>query len=230
MALDVTLIVIMLISAFLAMVRGFMREVLSVVGWVVAAGAAGLAYLRLTGPVLQFFTGANEMLVKAATVFTVAIVALIVVTYLTTRISDKILDSKIGALDRTLGVLFGLARGLLLVAVAFGFYHWFFIKDGKEDDDPYTRNAKSRGVLLATDAWIESYMPPNLEKMILDFLNSLKNGNKPPNTDTGEAQPTLRSRGAWLRLPGGESWHSKPPTTEAAAETRWRIRGTTAVS
>ena len=73
MALDVTLIVIMLISAFLAMVRGFMREILSLAGWAAAAGAAVFAYLRLTGPVLQFFNGANEMLVKAGTVFVVAI-------------------------------------------------------------------------------------------------------------------------------------------------------------
>ena len=35
-----------------------------------------------------------------------------------------ILDSRIGALDRTLGFLFGLARGLLIVVVAFMFFSW----------------------------------------------------------------------------------------------------------
>ena len=44
---------------------------------------------------------------------------LIVVSVITVRISDMILDSRIGALDRTLGFLFGLARGLLIVVVAF---------------------------------------------------------------------------------------------------------------
>jgi len=188
MALDISLIVVMLISAFLAMVRGFIREILSLAGWAAAAGAAAFAYLRLTGPVLQFFNGANEILVKAATVATVAIVALIVVTILTTRISDKILDSKAGALDRTLGVLFGLGRGLIIVAVAFAFYHWW------APNDPYTRNAKSQGALLATADWLESLMPDNLDVYISDMLNTLKKRNKRDEEDApADAPPPPRS-------------------------------------
>jgi membrane protein required for colicin V production len=183
MALDITLIVIMLISAFLAMVRGFMREILSLAGWAAAAGAAVFAYLRLTGPALQFFNGANEIVVKAATVFTVAVVALIIVTIITTRISDKILDSKIGALDRTLGVLFGLGRGLIVVAVAFAFYHWW------APNDSYTRNAKSQGALIATADWLERLMPDNLDVYISDMLNSFKKRQKPQDDDTPDAPP-----------------------------------------
>ncbi len=47
---------------------------------------------------------------------------LIVVSIITVRISDMILDSRIGALDRNLGFLFGLARGLLIIVVAFLFF------------------------------------------------------------------------------------------------------------
>ncbi len=43
---------------------------------------------------------------------------------ITVRISDMILDSRVGALDRTLGFLFGLGRGLLIVVVAFVFFNW----------------------------------------------------------------------------------------------------------
>jgi membrane protein required for colicin V production len=197
MALDISLIVVMLISAFLAMVRGFIREILSLAGWAAVAGAAAFAYLRLTGPVQQFFNGANEILVKAGTVAAVAIVALIVVTIITTRISDKILDSKAGALDRTLGVLFGLARGLILVAVMFAFYHWW------APNDPYTRNAKSQGTLLATAGWLESLMPDNLDVYISDMLNSLKKRNKRDEEDTpAETPPNQRSDRGTLHLAG----------------------------
>ena len=41
------------------------------------------------------------------------------VSLITFRISDKVLDSRVGALDRTLGFVFGLARGFLLVAIVF---------------------------------------------------------------------------------------------------------------
>jgi membrane protein required for colicin V production len=187
MALDISLIVIMLISGLLAMVRGFMREILSLAGWAAAAGAAALAYLRLTGPMIAFFSGWNEVIVKGATVFIVAIVALIVVTILTTRISDKILDSKAGALDRTLGVLFGLGRGLIIVAVAFAFYHWW------APNDPYTKNARSQGALLATASWLEGLMPDNLDVYISEMLNTFKKRNKRDEEDTPDTPPNPRS-------------------------------------
>ncbi len=61
------------------------------------------------------------MAASAAVIF---IIALIVVTLITMRIADFIIDSRIGALDRTLGFLFGAARGILLVVVAMLFFNW----------------------------------------------------------------------------------------------------------
>ena len=45
------------------------------------------------------------------------LVTLLIVSVITVRISDMILDSRIGALDRTMGFLFGLGRGLIIVVV-----------------------------------------------------------------------------------------------------------------
>ena len=45
--LDIGLIAVMLISGLLAMIRGFMREVLSIVAWVLAAVATLYAYGKL---------------------------------------------------------------------------------------------------------------------------------------------------------------------------------------
>ena len=64
----------------------------------------------------------------------------------TVRISDKILDSRVGALDRTLGFLFGLTRGLIIVAVAYIFFDWLVPKQ----QPTWIANAKSRVVLQAT--------------------------------------------------------------------------------
>ncbi len=52
------------------------------------------------------------------------LVALIVVSIFTIRISDAVLNSQIGALDRTLGFAFGAVRGFLLCAIAFIFFNW----------------------------------------------------------------------------------------------------------
>src|SRR5215472_647143 len=120
--LDLILLGVMLISGLLAMVRGFMREVLSIAAWGAAAVVTLYSFSKLLPTAKTYFT--NDTLAAVAVVAGVFVGTLIVVSVITVRISDMILDSRIGALDRTLGFLFGLARGLLIVVVAFMFFNW----------------------------------------------------------------------------------------------------------
>ena len=107
--LDLVLLAVMLISGLLAMVRGFMREILSIAAWGAAALVTLYAFGKLLPTAKTYFQ--NETIASAVVVAGVFIGTLIVVSIITVRISDMILDSRIGALDRTLGFLFGLARG-----------------------------------------------------------------------------------------------------------------------
>ena len=102
------------------MVRGFMREILSIAAWGSAAGATLYAYSKLLPLAKHISTTTSSPAV--AVVGGVFMLTLIVVSIITVRISDMVLDCRIGALDRTLGFLFGLARGLLIVVVAFMFF------------------------------------------------------------------------------------------------------------
>ena len=102
---------VMLLSGLLAMIRGFMREILSIAAWGAAALTTLYAYQKLLPTAKSYFN--NDTVATIAVIAGVFIVTLIVVSIVTVRISDMILDSRIGALDRTLGFLFGLARGLL---------------------------------------------------------------------------------------------------------------------
>jgi membrane protein required for colicin V production len=97
--LDVILIVIMLISGFLAMVRGFTREVLSIFSWAVAAVAALYLTPKYSGMLAPYIN--NPSVAQIAFAAGVFIVTLIVVSLITFRISDRVLDSRVGALDRT---------------------------------------------------------------------------------------------------------------------------------
>ncbi len=67
-------------------------------------------------------TTSQPQLALAASIGAVFLGTLIVVSFVTVKLSDLILDSKIGALDRTLGFLFGAARGLLIAVIAFVFF------------------------------------------------------------------------------------------------------------
>jgi membrane protein required for colicin V production len=151
------------------MVRGFMREVLSIGAWAAAAGVTLYFYSRLLPFAKQYFN--NDYVAAGATIGGLFLGTLIVVSVLTVRLSDMILDSRIGALDRTLGFLFGLARGLIIVVVAFVFFDWLVPQKSQPEA---VRNAKSRVVLQETGNWLMSLLPDDPESTILKRLKRPK--------------------------------------------------------
>jgi membrane protein required for colicin V production len=159
--LDVILIVIMLLSGFLAMVRGFTREVLSIFSWAVAALAAlyltnNLGYWQTLTPYID-----NELYAKFVFGVAVFIVSLIVVSLITFRVADRVLDSRVGALDRTLGFIFGLARGFLFVAIVFILFSAL-----ARDQPEWIKDARSFPILQQTQLAIESLLPMNPEQFL----------------------------------------------------------------
>src|ERR1700681_5031095 len=140
--LDVILIGVMLISAVLAMIRGFMREILSIAAWVLAALATLYSYGKLL-PYAKSYVN-NDIVATGAVVAGTFLLTLLVVSVVTVRFSDMVLDSRVGALDRTLGFLFGLARGLIIVVVAFLFFAWLV---PSKTQPAWVANAKSKVVL-----------------------------------------------------------------------------------
>src|SRR5712691_9189655 len=179
--LDIVLLVVMLVSGLLAMIRGFMREVLSIVSWAAAAGATIYAYPKLLPQAKQYFT--SDLVATGAVVGGVFLGTLIVVSIFTIKISDMVLDSRVGALDRTLGFLFGLARGLVIVVVAFLFFAWL-VPDRSQPE--WVRGAKSRVVLQGTGDWLMSMLPDDPESTILRRL-------KKPKPEEDEPTPGQRS-------------------------------------
>lgn len=120
--LDGIVIAVVLISAVLAMFRGFVREVLSIAAWVAAAILAYAFYEELLPYVSEYVQNPTVAAVlSAAAIF---LVALIVVSLITMKISDFVMDSPVGPIDRLAGFLFGVARGLLLAVVALLFFNW----------------------------------------------------------------------------------------------------------
>jgi membrane protein required for colicin V production len=163
--LDLLLLGVMLVSGLLAMIRGFMREVLSITAWAAAAVATVLLYERL----MPFAKASipSDMLAAAAVIGGVFLITLLVVSIITVRISDMVLDSRIGALDRTLGFLFGLGRGLIIVVVAFLFFAWLVPTNRQPDG---VRLAKSRVVLENTGVWLQALLPQDMDNYLSQWF------------------------------------------------------------
>lgn len=126
--LDAALIAIALISALLAMYRGLTRELLSIVSWAVAAAAVlyFVLYQREFAKDMADQMGAQLPVAQIAIGSVIFLIVLIVVHLLTARLSDAILASRVGMVDRILGFFFGLARGFVLIVIPYMFYESFF--------------------------------------------------------------------------------------------------------
>jgi membrane protein required for colicin V production len=182
--LDIILLLVMLVSGLLAMIRGFMREILSIGSWGVAALVTLYSYPRVLPLAKQYF--ASDSVAAAVSAGGIFLATLLIVSIITARISDMVLDSRVGALDRTLGFLFGLARGLVIVVVAFLFFAWL-VPDRSQPE--WVRSAKSKLVLQNTGQWLMSMLPDDPESTILKRLKKPKLDDQ----DTPDAGPDQRS-------------------------------------
>jgi membrane protein required for colicin V production len=177
--LDLILIGIMIISGLLALMRGFTREVLSLLAW----GIAGLAALgAVLSPELNQLAGQYlqpEIVAKIALGGGVFLIVLIIMSLISVRIADWVLDSAAGAFDRTMGFVYGVARGLLLVAIAYLFYVWLVPEQNQEE---WIRNARLLPVVKEVSTVVISFLPA-------DVADVLRNKTYVTDQDNAPAQP-----------------------------------------
>jgi membrane protein required for colicin V production len=179
--LDAALIAVAFISGILAMYRGVVRELLSILSWAVAAGATlyfVLNYKKVAEDMAQQM-GTQVAIAQIAIGAVIFLIVLIVVHLITARISDWSLDSRVGMIDRVLGLVFGVARGFLLIVIPYMFYE-SFIPDQKAHL-PWVREAKSLPYIKATGNSIRSVLEAHLP-------SSAAAGGQPPAPNEAPAQ------------------------------------------
>lgn len=119
--LDAGVIAIALISGLLALYRGLTRELLAILSWIIAAVAVlyfVLNHRQFASEVAEQM-GAQLIIAQGVIGMLLFVIVLIIVHLITARISDAILDSQVGMIDRILGFMFGLVRGFILVVIPF---------------------------------------------------------------------------------------------------------------
>ncbi len=127
---DAIVAAVTLLSAFLAWSRGFTREVFAIGGWILAAIIAFylaplVAPLVAEIPVVGAKLADSCLILMIAAFSLVVAVALLILAVFTPIFASVVLESALGPLDRALGFLFGIARGIVLVAVGYLVYASF---------------------------------------------------------------------------------------------------------
>jgi membrane protein required for colicin V production len=181
--LDIVVIAVIVISGLLAFSRGMVRELLSVGGWIAAALVTLYAF-----PYVQPFARKWIPITIAADIaaaLVVFIVTLVIASLVSNLIAARVHDTQFRALDRSLGLLFGIVRGAVLLSLAFLLINWL----SKPDAPPgWVIAAKSRP-LLAQGAKLLVAMAP---KGLVDDTASKVEQMKGATTDAVEADRAMR--------------------------------------
>lgn len=127
--LDVVILILTALSALIAVYRGFVREVMSIVGWVLAAVAV-FYLLPILTPFAKIYI-ASSMMAGFVTSLIILIVFYVIWLLSVDSLISKIRTSKLNSLDRMLGLLFGVLRACLLVVLFNILVNWTLPEEAK---------------------------------------------------------------------------------------------------
>lgn len=172
--IDGIVAVVIILSAVLAYSRGFVREILSIGGWVLAAIVAyvfapTVEPLMKEIPVLKDLLGASCELAMIAAFAAVFAAALIVVSIFTPLFAGAVQRSALGGIDQGLGFLFGVARGAILVAIAYMIYDRVVVTD----PIPMVDDSRTAVVFAQVSGAIDEQIPADAPGWIAQQYDNL---------------------------------------------------------
>ncbi|MDB5362304.1 MAG: cvpA [Rhodospirillales bacterium] len=198
-ALDIIVVAVVAVSGLLAFVRGFARELLSIAAWI---GAAVVTYYFFEPSRVIARSFMRPWLADVVAPAALFVICLIIFSIITGVLSNQVRQSSLGAVDRALGMVFGVARGALVVCAAYMVMTQFL----KPEDRPnwvvqaHTRNlleagaqqlrdliphsTLERGTQAATEA-AQKVNEGNQLKQSIDKLGAALTPNNPPAAPKG---------------------------------------------
>lgn len=174
MFFDLVILGVLFVSAVFAFLRGFIREVLTILG-VVGGLAAALAFGRELVPLMSEWIGVDPkaeepQLMLGVVPYTIVadvlaygsifLVVVIILSVVSNLLAGWARTIGLGAIDRTLGVIFGIARGVLVLAVLYLLPYLLFEGDTRKD---WFKDSRLIVYIEQTSAWLAEFLPDSVK-------------------------------------------------------------------
>ena len=165
-SLDYAYIIVLLASTVWATIRGGVYETIATLSWVAAAIAARFASPWLDGVFQTWFKLPDSTVVTlVASYFLVFFVILLLVGFVNQKLRDRIQESMMNVTDHTLGVIFGIIRGVVVMGIVYWIALWYY------SDIPHMpswiENARTRPVMQLTAVTLDDWFVPGAENKLL---------------------------------------------------------------
>ncbi|MCT6885488.1 MAG: CvpA family protein [Gilliamella apis] len=149
---DFTIIGVIILSALISIIRGFVKEALSLISWVLAFFIASRFYMYITSYLTYFDSDVIRIAVAIAILFISTLIVCAIVSYIIGQLVQK---TGLSSTDRVLGICFGVLRGILVVAAVL-----FFV-------DTFTPLSQS-------PSWVQSQLIPHFHFIIRWFFDFIQ--------------------------------------------------------
>ena len=157
--IDVVILALIALSAILSLFRGFVREAVALATWLIALWVAMAFYEDLATILSQWISVPSAQKITAFAVLFICVLLLgAIVNYLAGRIVDK---TGLTGTDKLLGIVFGVARGGVIVAV-------LVLLAGLTPlpQDPWWQDSQFLGYFQELAMWLRSYLPNEIADSI----------------------------------------------------------------
>ncbi len=139
---DFAVLGLLALSGLLAMLRGFVKELLSLAGWIIAALVTFMALPYVREPVRNIVK--SQTIADIGSGIVIFLVVLVICGLITHALTRRLPTGTFGFVDGILGLVFGLARGALLVSLAYLLLNFAFKSDNLP---PWVQEAKTKPYL-----------------------------------------------------------------------------------
>jgi membrane protein required for colicin V production len=161
-AFDGAVALVVLVSALVALIRGFVKEVLSLAAW---AGAALVTLwgFALARPYFRAFIESQLLADVAAgiTLFVASLIVFAMIAHGTSALVRR--SSSLSAVDRSLGFVFGIFRGLVLLGLAWLALAWAIPEEKRPD---WIFEARTRPLIEQIAEYLVGLAPPEFRGQV----------------------------------------------------------------
>ncbi|HDN69572.1 MAG: CvpA family protein [Gammaproteobacteria bacterium] len=153
--IDVVILALIALSAILSLFRGFVREAVALATWLVALWVAMAFHEDLAAILSQWISTPSAQKITAFAVLFICVLLLgAIINFLASKLVDK---TGLTGTDRLLGIVFGVARGGVIVAI-------LVLLAGLTPfpQDPWWQDSQFIGYFEELAMWMRSYLPDDI--------------------------------------------------------------------
>ncbi|MCU7837638.1 MAG: CvpA family protein [gamma proteobacterium symbiont of Taylorina sp.] len=157
---DYVIVSIILISTIISLLRGFVRESMALAGWIIAVWVS-ILFMQPLAILINPYLNLPPSILSLVSFTILFIITLIIAALVTNLVSALVDKTGLSGTDRSIGMLFGMARGILIVGVLILLAGFTLVPQ-----DPWWKESLFIPHFQQLAVWMQGFLPPHIAQKL----------------------------------------------------------------